>query len=80
MRDSLESAATAFEKAAQSLPDPCTGTPGSVAADLARDLEFETLALADRAYVLGRRARPKVEKSADELAKELANKVNANNA
>jgi len=57
---------------------PSAGSPRSVAADLAYDLSVEAQALADRAYVLGRRARPKVDKSADELAKELVSKAAVN--
>lgn len=78
VRDNLESAAKSFNEAGDLGPKPNKGSPRSVAADLAYDLSLEAQSLADRAYVLGRRARPKVDKSADELAKDLASKTTAN--
>lgn len=64
VRDDLESAANSFKEACVLIPKPSDGSPRSVAADLAYDLSLEAQTLADRAYVLGRRARPKVDKSA----------------
>ena len=78
VRENLESAAKSFNEAGDLVPKPSKGSPRTVAADLAYDLSLEAQSLADRAYVLERRARPKLAKSADELAKDLASKTTAN--
>jgi hypothetical protein len=71
VRDALKRAADKFDGAAT------LATTSSVEADLAFDLGNETRVLADRAYVLERRARPKAAKSVDELTYELALKTAA---
>lgn len=69
VRGALKRAADKFDAAGR------LATTGSIAADLAFDLGNETQVLVHRAYVLERRARPKVAKSADELAYELDRKT-----
>lgn len=70
-REDLKSAVKAFTEAGK-LAANSEHSAKSVLADLAFDLANETQVLVDRAFVLSRRARPKVAKSADELADELA--------
>jgi len=72
--ENLQRAAEKFESAAAEydrLPDGDL----PVAADLALDLRNEAQALADRAYILGRRARPKTNLSTDELTLALETKT-----
>jgi cell division protein FtsB len=72
VRKDLERAVAAFREAGNLVAAQADQSAKSVLADLAFDLANETQVLADRAFVISRRARPKVAKSADELAEELA--------
>jgi hypothetical protein len=78
VRDDIERAAKAFRSAGDAVADQAEQSTRSVLADLAFDLSNETQSLASRAYLLSRRAKPKVTKSTDELAKELESKTSAN--
>ncbi|MFB6722888.1 hypothetical protein ACFCV3_22105 [Kribbella sp. NPDC056345] len=72
VRKNLESAVTAFNAAGDLVAKEPQKSAKSVLADLAFDLANETQILADRAYVISRRAGPKVTKTAEELTEELA--------
>src|SRR5262245_52471630 len=78
VQDNLENAVGFFGSAGDLVAKQPGQSAKSVLADLAFDLANETQMLADRAYVMSRRAMPRAAKSADERAKEPAAKSAAN--
>lgn len=78
VRDNLTSAVASFRSAGEAVASQRNQSAKSVLADLAFDLGNEAESLANRAFVMSRRAEPKKTKSADELARELESKTAEN--